>query len=69
MRCSLFTTAVMPEPGVMITSVGAGVDVLLDEACASWYASVIVVPVVLDSECVLATNGPNRSSIARSIGR
>ena len=67
-RCSLFTTAVIPEPWVMMTSSGAAWTWALRSPCARWYARVIAIPVVLDSEWVFPTRGPNSSARRRSIG-
>ena len=67
-RCSLFTTAVIPEPWVMITSSGAAWTCALSRPCARWYARVIAMPVVLDSEWVFPTSGPNSSAMRRSMG-
>ena len=67
-RCSLFTTAVIPEPWVMITSSGPAWTCALRSAWACWYARVIAMPVALDSVWVFPTSGPNSSSSRRSMG-
>lgn len=68
-RCNLFTIPVMPEAPVTIRSSGPALTCALRMRWASWYASVIAVPVSLASEWVLPTKGPNRSTRRDSIGR